>query len=117
MNRLLGWSRDHFSRILGGLLLCAAFVTLLMAPPKPAFSIANCLLFFTFVLTGACCCGGCGGRTRLPCDCVALHVRRVPGSARPARCPRARVSLLPRDFFLGQILWAWGSPYCSDYAC
>ncbi len=66
MIQLLSLLRDHFSRILGGLLLCAAFVTLLMAPPKPAFSITNCLLFFTFVLTGACYCGVCGDRTRLP---------------------------------------------------
>lgn len=31
--------RDYFTRILGAVMLCGALVTLLVAPPKPDFSI------------------------------------------------------------------------------
>lgn len=79
MNLVFRLSRGHFSRILGGLLLCAAFVTLLLAPPKPAFSIANCLLFFSFVLTGAMLLWGLWGPAP-----IAVRPRRETCQAGPA---------------------------------
>lgn len=71
MARFLDLLRDHFSGILSGLLLCAALVTLLMAPPKPDFSIANCFLFIGFVTSGSLLLWGLWGP-----DPIATRLRR-----------------------------------------
>ncbi len=101
MTRFLDSLRDHSSRIAGGLLLCAAFVTLLMAPPKPGFSIVNCYLFIGFVATGSLLLWGLWGP-----DPIATRLRRE--SRRRGPSPRSIQADVPERVFRYAPTLSWG---------
>jgi hypothetical protein len=82
MNQLRELVTDYGLRILGGVSLLAAFVTLLMAPPKPAFSIVNLYLFITFILLGTLLIMGLIGPHPIAIR-RRREARRTPATSRP----------------------------------